>query len=72
MLAAVAPGYVATDMTDDILASSRGPEILNQSSWGRIARPDEVAAAVVWLASPENEFQTGGIIDVNGASYLRT
>jgi NAD(P)-dependent dehydrogenase (short-subunit alcohol dehydrogenase family) len=37
-----------------------------------VARPDEVASAVLWLASPEALFASGSIIDVNGASYLRT
>ncbi len=36
------------------------------------ARPEEVAAAVLWLASPEARFSTGTIVDVNGASYLRS
>jgi NAD(P)-dependent dehydrogenase (short-subunit alcohol dehydrogenase family) len=37
-----------------------------------VARPEEVAAAVLWLASPAARFSTGTIIDVNGASYLRS
>jgi len=36
------------------------------------ARPEGVAAAMLWLASPEARFSTGTIIDVNGASYLRS
>jgi 3-oxoacyl-[acyl-carrier protein] reductase len=35
-----------------------------------VARPDEVAAAVQWLASPEAEWASGTILDLNGASYL--
>ncbi|HYU04225.1 MAG TPA: SDR family oxidoreductase [Jatrophihabitantaceae bacterium] len=38
----------------------------------RAATPDEVARVVVFLASPGSEFTTGTIVDVNGASYLRT
>jgi 3-oxoacyl-[acyl-carrier protein] reductase len=38
---------------------------------GRVARPEEVAAAVVFLAAPEAEFSTGTVVDVNGASFLR-
>jgi hypothetical protein len=34
--------------------------------------PDEVAAAIVWLSSPEAEWASGAILDFNGASYLRT
>lgn len=67
----VAPGYVATDMISDLLGSERGEEIASQSPLNRVARPEEVAAAVAWLAAPEAEFMTGAIIDINGASYLR-
>jgi 3-oxoacyl-[acyl-carrier protein] reductase len=67
----VAPGYVATDMADDDLNSSRGAEIRAQSPFNRIATPEEIAAAVVYLASPEAEWASGAILDLNGASYLR-
>ena len=69
---AVAPGFVETDMTEEILNGPRGKEIRAQSPMNRVARPDEVANAVVLLAAPGNEFMTGTIIDVNGASYLRS
>ncbi len=68
----IAPGYVGTDMAQAILDGPRGPEIRAQSPFGRVATVEEVAAAVVFLASPEVEFITGTIIDVNGASYLRS
>ena len=67
----VAPGYVATDMADDDLNSSRGAEIRAQSPFNRIATPEEIAAAVVYLASPEAEWASGAVLDLNGASYLR-
>ena len=67
----VAPGFVETDMAREVLDGPRGAEVRAQSPTGRVARPEEVAAAVVWLASPEARFSTGTIIDVNGASYLR-
>ncbi|MEO1865879.1 MAG: 3-oxoacyl-ACP reductase, partial [Pseudomonadota bacterium] len=38
----------------------------------RVAKPEEVAHAVLFLASSGAEFSTGTVIDVNGASYLRT
>ena len=38
---------------------------------GRVATPEEVAAAVVFLASPAAEMATGTVLDVNGGSYLR-
>jgi len=68
----VAPGFVETDMTNEHLKPPRGDEIRAQSPFGRVARPDEVAAAVLWLASPEAEWASGAVLDLNGGSYLRT
>jgi NAD(P)-dependent dehydrogenase (short-subunit alcohol dehydrogenase family) len=68
----VAPGFVQTDMAREALRGQRGEEIRRQSPTGRVALPEEVAAAVFWLASEEARFSTGTIIDVNGASYLRS
>lgn len=70
-VATVAPGYVETAMAGADL-EKRGPEIRAQSPFNRVARPEEVAAAIVWLASPEAEWASGAILDLNGASYLRT
>ncbi|WP_327103743.1 SDR family NAD(P)-dependent oxidoreductase [Nonomuraea glycinis] len=70
-VAAVAPGFVATDMTNEHLKPPRGDEIRAQSPFGRVARPEEIAAAVVYLASPLAEWASGTVIDLNGASYLR-
>jgi len=70
-VASVAPGYVATDMASDDLDSPRGAEIRAQSPFNRIATPEEIAAAVVYLASPEAEWASGAVLDLNGASYLR-
>ncbi len=67
----VAPGWVETDMATDHLAIRRD-EIYAQSPLNRIATPDEVAYTVLFLASPGAEFLTGAVVDVNGASYLRT
>ena len=58
-------------MAAEVLDGPRGDEVRGQSPIGRVARPEEVAAAVLWLASPGARFATGTIIDVNGASYLR-
>jgi len=71
-VATVAPGFVQTEMARPSLAGASGDAIRAQSPFGRVARADEVAAAVVWLASPEARFASGTIIDVNGASYLRS
>jgi 3-oxoacyl-[acyl-carrier protein] reductase len=72
VVATVAPGFVETDMADDHLKSPRGAEIRAQSPFNRVARPEEIAAAVRWLASPEAQWASGAILDLNGASYLRT
>ena len=69
---AVAPGFTETDLAAARLAGPQGDAIRAQSPLGRVARPEEVAAAVLFLASDAASFSTGAIIDVNGASYLRT
>jgi 3-oxoacyl-[acyl-carrier protein] reductase len=71
-VATVAPGWIETDMSNAELKSPRGPEARAQSPFGRVARPAEIAAAIVWLASREAEWASGAILDLNGASYLRT
>ncbi|WP_432872244.1 SDR family NAD(P)-dependent oxidoreductase [Microbispora rosea] len=71
-VATVAPGFVETDMTNEHLKAPRGDEIRAQSPFGRVARPEEIAAAVLYLASPEAEWASGTIVDLNGASYLRS
>lgn len=68
----VAPGFVETDMAAEYLSGPQGDEIRNQSPLGRVARPEEVAQAALFLAAEGSEFMTGAIIDVNGASYLRS
>ena len=68
----VAPGFVQTDMAREALSGQSGVEIRAQSPFNRVAMPEEVAYAVLFLASEGAEFMTGAIIDVNGASYLRT
>jgi 3-oxoacyl-[acyl-carrier protein] reductase len=70
-VATVAPGYVDTDMAAGPLTGKSGDRIRAQSPFGRVARPDEIAAAVLYLASPEATWASGAILDLNGASYLR-
>lgn len=67
----VAPGFVETDMAASHLQGARGEAIRGQSPFGRVARPEEVADAVVYLASAQAEWASGAILDLNGASYLR-
>ena len=68
----VAPGFVETDMAAEYLQSEAGEKIRKQSPLNRVATPDEVARAITMFASDGMEFMTGGIIDINGASYLRS
>ncbi len=68
----LAPGWVDTDMTHEILQSERGKAVAGQSPMNRVATPEELANAILFLASPGNEYMTGCILDMNGASYLRT
>jgi NAD(P)-dependent dehydrogenase (short-subunit alcohol dehydrogenase family) len=68
----VAPGFVETDMTSELLNSEAGNEIKKQSPLNRAAKAAEVARAIAFFAMEGMEYMTGGIIDVNGASYLRS
>ncbi|MCX6286603.1 MAG: SDR family NAD(P)-dependent oxidoreductase [Bacteroidetes bacterium] len=68
----LAPGFVETDMTKPCLKGKRRAEILSQSPMNRMAGPDEIARAVLMLCAEGNEYMTGCIVDMNGASYLRS
>ncbi len=68
---AVAPGFVETDMAATELEGESGRMRRAESPLGRVATPEEIAAAVLYLASPEAELASGTVLDVNGASYLR-
>jgi 3-oxoacyl-[acyl-carrier protein] reductase len=68
----VAPGFVETDMAAPFLEGPDGGAIRAQSPLGRAATAEEVARVVVFLATPGAESTTGAVVDVNGASYLRT
>jgi len=63
---AVAPGYTRTEMTAHTLDSSAGREILARVPMKRAARPEEIAAAIVFLASDEASFITGHVLTVDG------
>jgi len=68
----IAPGFVETDMSKPALDSPMADMFLNESPLGRVAQPEEVANMVHYCADEAPEFMTGCIIDINGASYLRT
>jgi 3-oxoacyl-[acyl-carrier protein] reductase len=67
----VAPGFTETDMAAEELSGEGGDARRAESPFGRVATPEDVAAAVRFLASPQAEFASGTVLDVNGASYLR-
>ena len=67
----IAPGFVQTDMAEDLLQGEQGVRIRAQSPLNRVAQPIEIARTALFLASDECQYMTGCIIDINGASYLR-
>ncbi|MBV8219427.1 MAG: SDR family oxidoreductase [Solirubrobacterales bacterium] len=68
---AVAPGFTETDMAATELAGEGGDRRRAESPLARVATPEEIAAAVLYLASPAAELASGAVLDINGASYLR-
>ena len=59
-------------MASKHLQGPEGDEIRAQSPFRRVAEAEEIAAAVLYLASPQAEWASGAILDLNGASYLRS
>jgi NAD(P)-dependent dehydrogenase (short-subunit alcohol dehydrogenase family) len=67
----LAPGFVDTEMAATLLDGPMGDDIRNQSPFGRVANPDELARAIYFLASKDSQWASGAVLDFNGASYLR-
>ena len=65
----VAPGFIATPMTDSLTDDQKG-KILSQIPAGRMGTPEEIAAAVLYLASPEAAYVTGATLHVNGGMAM--
>ncbi|MFN4061972.1 MAG: 3-oxoacyl-ACP reductase FabG [Paracoccus hibiscisoli] len=65
----VAPGFIATAMTDKLTEDQKG-KILTQIPAGRMGGPEEIAAAVLYLASPEAGYVTGATLHVNGGMAM--
>jgi 3-oxoacyl-[acyl-carrier protein] reductase len=65
----VAPGFVDTDMTR-ALPDAQRDALLAQIPLGRLGRPEDVAAAVLFLASPDAGYITGATLHVNGGMYM--
>lgn len=68
----VAPGFVGTERQEAKLRSADGDAVRAQSPFGRVGTPEEVAAAILYLTSREAQWASGAILDLNGASHLRT
>lgn len=65
----VAPGFIATDMTEALGDTAR-EALLGQIPLGRLGSADEVAAAVLFLASPQAAYITGSTVHVNGGMFM--
>lgn len=66
---AVAPGFIDTDMTK-VLPEEQKNALLSQIPLARLGQPEEIAAAVAFLASPEAAYITGTTLHVNGGMYM--
>lgn len=66
---AVAPGFIATDMTSDLQPEMK-EWIMSQTPLRRVGTPDEVANAVLFLATDEASYITGQVLRVNGGMYV--
>jgi len=65
----VAPGFIETDMTKALPEAQR-TALMSQISLGRLGQPEEIAAAVAFLASPAAGYVTGSTLHVNGGMYM--
>jgi NAD(P)-dependent dehydrogenase (short-subunit alcohol dehydrogenase family) len=68
----LAPGFVETEMAREALQGERGVATRAQSPHLRVARAEEIAETVRFVVSGRADWLTGGTIDLNGASYLRS
>jgi 3-oxoacyl-(acyl-carrier-protein) reductase len=66
---AVAPGFIETDMTKDMTPAALAA-VAAMTPMGRLGKPEEVAAAVLFLASPQASYITGQVIPTNGGMYM--
>lgn len=66
---AVAPGFIDTDMTRALNETQRG-SLNSQIPLGRLGKPEDIAAAVAFLCSPDGAYITGETLHVNGGMYM--
>jgi 3-oxoacyl-[acyl-carrier protein] reductase len=66
---AVAPGFIDTDMTRALSEPQRAA-LVGQIPLGRLGSPEDVAAAVLFLVSPQATYITGETLHVNGGMYM--
>lgn len=71
-VASVAPGFVGTERQQDKLTGPSGDDLRAQSPFGRVGTAEEIAAAILYLTSPAAQWASGTVLDLNGASHLRT
>ena len=67
---AVAPGWVLTDMTRDVLATPEGHAVVSGIPLGRPGQPEEIAGPVAFLASDLASYMHGHVLSVNGGSVM--
>ena len=65
----VAPGFIDTDMTR-ALSEEQRTALVGQIPLGRLGKPDDIAAAVAFLASPAGDYVTGTVLHVNGGMFM--
>lgn len=67
----VAPGAIRTPINQELIDDpEKHAEVVEQVPWGRLGRPEEVAAAIAWLAGPDSEYVTGSTLFVDGGMML--
>ena len=66
----IAPGIVETPRTKDLIESAAGRAAMSRNPMGRLGRPSDVAAAIVFLLSPASEYVNGVLLPVDGGNLM--